>query len=66
MLIDKEFIKKFKKIYKKKEGKNLSNKRVTKLATDLLLAFDTVYKPIPLRHKKEFEKIKKEIEKNEH
>jgi len=59
MLIDKEFIKKFKEIYKKKEGRNLSNKKAIELASDLLLAFDAVYKPIPLKHKKEFEKFKR-------
>ena len=47
MQVSKKTIEEFKEIYKRKEGKKLSNKEAFELATNLLLAFDAVYHPIP-------------------
>lgn len=47
MQLSKETIEEFKKLYKRKEGKELSDKEALEIATNLLLAFDAVYHPIP-------------------
>ena len=42
-MLSKETIKEFKEIYKRKEGKELSNKEAFEIATNLLLVFDAIY-----------------------
>jgi len=45
-MLSKETIQEFKEIYKRKEGKELSNKEAFELATNLLLVFDAIYHPV--------------------
>ena len=47
MKFSKSTIEKFKKIYLEKEGIELSDEKAFELATNLLLMFDAIYKPIP-------------------
>ena len=61
----KKIIQKFKKIYKKKSGKELSDQEALDMVTNLLLAFEAVYKPIPKDEEKEFKRICREQDKYE-
>lgn len=47
MKLSKETIEEFKEIYKRKEGKELSDKEALEIASNLLLAFEAIYHPIP-------------------
>ncbi len=50
-MLSKKAINEFKEIYQRKEGKELSNKEAFEIATNLLLAFDAIYHPIPKEDK---------------
>lgn len=63
MFFSKEVIREYKKIYKKKTGKELSNQEAFDQATNLLMVFDAVYKPIPKDKEKEFKRICREQKK---
>lgn len=56
MTIFKEDIDKFKKIYKKKFGKNLSSQCALEKASKLLRLVEIVYKPMT---QKEYDKVQK-------
>ncbi len=56
MKLAKETIKEFKEIYFKKEGEELSDKEAFEIATNLLLAFDAIYHPIPKEDKRKLNK----------
>jgi len=47
MNLSEETIKEFKKLYKKKEGKELSDQEAREIVINLLLLFDAIYRPIP-------------------
>jgi len=47
MTLSKQAIEEFKEICKKESGKELSDKDAYDMATNLLLAFEAVYKPMP-------------------
>jgi len=47
MQLLKETIQEFKKIYLRKEGKELSDKEALEIVTNLLLLFEAIYHPIP-------------------
>lgn len=67
MHLSKEAIEEFKRIYKKVEGKDISDKKALELATSLITMFKAVYRPIPKEDEKKFKKIVEEqdrIEKN--
>ena len=51
MQVSKETIQEFREIYKRKEGKELSNKEALEIATNLLLVFDAIYRPILKKEK---------------
>lgn len=50
-MLSKKAINEFKEIYFKKEGKRLLDREAFEIATNLLLAFDAVYHPIPKEDK---------------
>lgn len=52
MLLSKEDIEKFKRIYRKNEGKDVSDKKARELAGSLILMFKAIYHPIPKKDKK--------------
>ena len=56
MKLSKKVIEEFKKIYLRKEGKKLSDKEAFEIATNLLLAFEAVYRPICQKDKNELKK----------
>jgi len=57
-MLSKEAVEEFKQIYLRKEGKKLSDKEAFELATNLILAFEAIYKPILREDKRELEKLK--------
>jgi hypothetical protein len=58
MKLNRSTIEKFKKIYFAKEGKKLSDERAFELATNLILMFDAIYRPIPLDEAKQSARLK--------
>lgn len=49
-MLPKKAIKEFKQLYLKKEGKKLSGREALEITTNLLLAFEAIYKPIPKKY----------------
>lgn len=60
MQLSKQALEEYKKIYKKETGKELSDQEALDQATNLLMVFDAVYRPIPKDKGKEFEGICRE------
>ena len=52
-MLSKEAIEEFKQIYKKVEGKDLSDAEALGMATSLINLMKAVYKPIPKEHEGE-------------
>lgn len=59
MLFSKEDIEKFKRIYKKNEGKDISDERARELTSSLILMFKAIYRPIPKKDKKIVKELSK-------
>ena len=45
-MLSPEALKNFKEIYKTEYGENISDKKATELATNLLTFFDRIYRPV--------------------
>jgi len=60
MQFSKKDIEKFKRIYKKNEGKDISDEKARELAGSLITMFKAVYRPIPKKDKDLLEKLKKD------
>lgn len=58
MQVSKEAIEEFQQLYLRKEGKKLSSKEALEIITNLLLAFEVVYRPIPKKDKRQFKNRK--------
>lgn len=59
-MLKKETIEEFRKIYKQKTGKKLSDKEALEIVTNLLLVFGVIYHPIPAKEKRNKQKKNKE------
>lgn len=59
-MLSKEAIDEFKAIYKKQYGEDLSDFVASEAANRLVNLVSAVYKPIPIEHKEEFERITEE------
>jgi hypothetical protein len=51
MKLNREAIEEFQQLYLRKEGKKLSSREALEIITNLLLAFDAIYHPIPKEDK---------------
>ena len=57
-MLSKQVLDEFKKIYKEQYGENISDKKATELATNLLVFFNHIYRPVKKSWLKNFVTIK--------
>lgn len=65
-MLSKKTINEFKEIYLRKEGISLSDRKALEIATNLILAFEAIYKPIPKQDKKRLKPLKKIEQRSTH
>ena len=60
MPLSKEAVREFKEIYKKEFGEEISDQEALEKATNLLMLFNVIYRPIPKKDEKDFKRICRE------